>query len=159
MTNHSLLGLCLLGTLVLGTLHGCSTPTDDKWASDRLKVSPAAGTVTFQGEAVEGATVTFVSADGQPGAVAITDSKGKFQLTTYEQGDGVVPGDYLIRVEKKVMTETVIEPNEKNKLVRPLQKVEVKSLLPAKYADAKKSGISVSIPESGNKNIELSLAE
>ena len=59
------------------------------------------GTVTYQGSPVEGATVGFSPAAGEVrSAVGVTDSQGKYQLTTFEQDDGAMEGTYRVRVFK-----------------------------------------------------------
>lgn len=61
---------------------------------------PVSGTVTQDGKPVEGATVSFVTTGSGRGAVGVTDSSGKYNLTTFESNDGAVPGTYKVRVAK-----------------------------------------------------------
>ena len=64
-------------------------------------LAPVEGTVTFQGKAVEGATVVFVPATaGKRTAIGTTDVTGRFRLTTKDPGDGALPGPYAIAVSK-----------------------------------------------------------
>lgn len=64
-------------------------------------LAPVEGTVTFQGKAVEGATVVFVpAAAGKRAAIGTTDVTGRFRLTTKDPGDGALPGPYAIAVSK-----------------------------------------------------------
>ena len=64
-------------------------------------LAPVEGTVTFQGKAVEGATVVFVPATaGKRAAIGTTDVTGRFRLTTKDPGDGALPGPYAIAVSK-----------------------------------------------------------
>jgi len=66
------------------------------------------GTITYNGEAVEGATVTFVptAPDGES-ASGLTDSSGNYTLTSaYAEagGRGALPGDYQVTVSKREAT-------------------------------------------------------
>lgn len=85
----AVVGLWLIGTA------GCGPRT-------RLEgLAPVEGTVTFQGKAVEGATVVFVPATaGKRAAIGTTDVTGRFRLTTKDPGDGALPGPYAIAVSK-----------------------------------------------------------
>jgi hypothetical protein len=57
------------------------------------------GTVTLDGQALRGATVTFLPAqESGRSASAPTDGDGKFRLTTFKTGDGALPGEYKIMV-------------------------------------------------------------
>jgi len=61
------------------------------------------GRVTWNGEAVERATVTLVPENfsGEArSAIGVTDANGVFKVQTMEPGDGAFPGDYVIKVTK-----------------------------------------------------------
>jgi len=61
---------------------------------------PLTGTVTLDGEPVEGASVTFMPQfTGQP-ATGTTDVTGKFSLRTHPHGEGVMPGKHKVTVQK-----------------------------------------------------------
>jgi hypothetical protein len=76
------------------TIVGCS-------GDDRPKTYPVSGIVTLNGKPVDGATVTFMRADsGQYNAVSLTDANGKYQLTTFQSGDGATEGSYKVTVTK-----------------------------------------------------------
>src|SRR5262245_51088003 len=76
-------------------LTGCSN-------SSRPATYPVTGTVTLQGKPVAGAAVTFVpTGDEGEAASAITDSEGKYALTTWQAGDGARPGEYRVKVSKQ----------------------------------------------------------
>ena len=83
-------GLALLG------ITGCGNP------NGTVKVS---GKVTVDGQTPPGAgTVTFTvvePADGFPNrpAMAKFDVDGEYTATSFEPGDGLVPGSYKIAVE------------------------------------------------------------
>lgn len=72
---------------------GCS-------GSKHPATAAVSGTVTYQGNPVEGATVAFQLAGGGGVSTAITDAAGKYALHTFGEADGAVPGDYKITISK-----------------------------------------------------------
>lgn len=70
--------------------------------SDRPPVFAVTGQVLVDGKAAPGAMVVCYPklnvADG-PRPKGTVDRKGRFQLTTYEPGDGAPAGDYVVTVE------------------------------------------------------------
>lgn len=82
--------------VILGLVAGCGKGA----SSGRKPVYPVTGVVTLSGGPVPGATVTLSPRDGQPVAYGTTDDSGKFKLSTYDTGDGAVPGAYVALVLK-----------------------------------------------------------
>jgi hypothetical protein len=80
----TLLLVCILG------VQGCG---------DSSKLYPVEGTVTVDGNAIEGATVIFTSQDGQISAAGLTSASGKFKLLTNGK-EGVPAGSYKVAVTK-----------------------------------------------------------
>lgn len=81
----------------LALINGCGG-ADDSNRPTRVKTS---GTVTHKGQPVEGATVLFAPAEGQGhAATGLTDSQGRFRLTTFLANDGAVPGNYKVTISK-----------------------------------------------------------
>lgn len=137
---------------------GCSAPR----SADRPATQPVTGTVTLNGNPVDGATVTFqpIDASGKA-AVGLTDSAGKYALTTFGSNDGAVSGSYKITVIK---TETpapsngdaageYVPPEALGPGARP---AAPKNLLPEKYANAQTSGLTATVKEESN-TINLTL--
>ena len=88
----------LLLLLCLIAVAGCSK-------SNRPKTIPVQGKITFNGSAPEYGGALFFAplevAEGyskRPGR-ALFELDGKFQATSFEDGDGLVPGTYRVRVE------------------------------------------------------------
>jgi hypothetical protein len=65
--------------------------------SDRM-VANVAGIVTYDGEPLSGATVTFQPTSGQRPGIGQTDGAGGFELGTYGVNDGAVVGDHAVTV-------------------------------------------------------------
>jgi hypothetical protein len=113
---------------------------------------PVTGTVTFNGNPVEGATVTFMPAgtdDPRVGSQAETDHNGRYQLRTHigagKFKDGVVPGPYLVSVNKldtAAIKSTYAPP---------------KNLLPKKYADGKTSHLTADVAVGKENNFVFAL--
>lgn len=82
-------------------LAGCSSePTNPN-------LVPVTGTVTFNGQPLAGASVTFIGVGATPGegATGITDEAGKYELSHFRAGKGAMPGDYKVMICKRVMSD------------------------------------------------------
>ena len=131
----------------LTALIGCS----GSGVPGRPPTHPATGSVSLDGTPVAGATVTLVPQAGGPPAVAVTDPKGGFRLTTFQAGDGAVAGTYGVAVEKRVAAGAGTGAgDEYQPPTGPLPPPE--NVLPAKYASAETSGLTATI-ESGRPNM------
>ena len=78
------------------------------------------GQILVNGEPVGGASVTFTpDGEGLRSAHAVTDSAGGFELTTFDKGDGAVPGDYLVAISKAQLKSGIevksLTPSAENK--------------------------------------------
>lgn len=118
------------------------------------KTVPAAGVVTLDGKPVEGAQVVIIPAvDGQTGAAGITDAGGHFSLRAFNEKDGAIPGDYKVQVSKTVEV----------KLTGPKgsldggDPVRFDYGVPAKYTAVKSSGLTLTVPDAGIRDIKLML--
>ena len=129
------------------------------------KVVPVKGLVTLDGNAVPGATVLFVPEEGSGGrqAAGLTDAEGYFQLTTYRQEDGALPGAYRVVVAKTQgrAAPTDSDPSSEKRMreryeraVRP----HPKRLLPARYSDPAATPFRVTVPAEDLVTLELSSA-
>jgi hypothetical protein len=133
-------------------LLGCSSR-----GSNLPKTVPAEGVITLDGKPVDGAQVVLVPAvEGATtgtGAYGTTDSSGRFSLRAYAEKEGAIPGEYKVQVSKTV--EVKLE-GAKGSLDGG-DPVRFEYGVPAKYTGAKTSGLTVSIPDTGNKDIKLAL--
>ena len=133
---------------------GCWS-SQDKWEKARPETAEVAGVVLHDGAPVSDAIVTFRPDGGTHSAYDRTDENGRFQLTTFEDGDGAVPGQYRVTVSKVVVD---YEPNPKNPEVLPPLYHAEQSVLPSEYAEADTSGLTATVPEDGTDEIEFSLS-
>jgi hypothetical protein len=135
-------------------LSGCSGSN-----GERLETAKVTGTVTYRSSPVVGATVIFTNSTSGPAGTALTNSEGKYSLTTYETADGAIPGDYIITVSKTIapvaektgdgsMESAVASAKKKKKAGNATGST---SVLPQKYADPGKSGLTFKV-EAGKEN-------
>ena len=102
--HKKLVALLCFGLMI--TIAGCG--------ASNPPTTPATGQVKYDGEALEGATVTLTpeagSADTRT-ASGITDADGNFTLTTVfadgQNADGILPGSYSVRITKLEAVETL----------------------------------------------------
>ncbi|TWT59647.1 hypothetical protein Pan54_03550 [Rubinisphaera italica] len=64
------------------------------------EMKSVSGTITFEGQPVENASVVFDAPSGAR-AFGLTDSMGQFQLETHRYGKGAPAGEYLVKVLSK----------------------------------------------------------
>lgn len=131
--------------------------------SDKYKVFKVTGTVTLDGEAVEGAAVTFMpqSAEGVA-AAGTTDASGEYSLQTAGVSKrGAVPGDYTVTVIKQVHTEVnpsgKAPPKGEMPVMSPSVTTESTNVLPMKYSIPTQSGLTATVSDSGSNSFDLEL--
>ena len=123
---------------------------------------PGSGTVTLNGEIVQGAMIMFSPINPTPtqrSASARSDANGDFRLMTLEPGDGIFPGEYKVIV-KKIQTvggEIPVVSEEDRRNPELTERRETVHLLPQKYGLPSTTDLVVTIPPKGNKSIQLNL--
>ncbi len=140
-----------IGVLVL-TIFGASIVSGcGGGAPDRPAVHKAGGIIKLNGTPVADATVQFVPAKGRP-ATGKTDAKGEFSLTTYNTNDGAIEGSHTVTVSAPLPANIVSNtPGE-------LQAIEkANAAVPAKYNDAKSSGLTNTVEKGGKNFFEIDL--
>ena len=145
--------LSLTSLLLAASVVGCGGKKSE--GSGR----PVTGKVTYNGQPVAGATVTFVGVANS--AFGMTDAEGNFKLRT-ASGENVPLGDYQVTVTK---TDTPppaaaanpgeYRPPDPNAPPPP----EPKDLLPAKYKQGTSSQLTATVTESGQNHFELTLTD
>jgi hypothetical protein len=152
----------LLGlTVLLAAAAGCD---------GRRAPVPVSGTVTLDGNPVEGATVTFHlvgdDKDGRP-AIGQTDKTGTFRLTTGTE-DGARPGEYKVVIVKNVlpgpkrkMPDFPDTPEGRNQREHFLWKqfgddqLPYRNVLPDRYADLRATPLTCKVPGDGPVHFPL----
>jgi len=146
-------------TVVLAV--GCSRYVEDKWSRARPATHRAGGVVEYQGKPVPRATITFVARDESRGkefaAVGFTDDRGRYELKTFRPGDGAIAGSHRVTIEKRSLGggQPVADKPPANREEYDAQRAaqarppKIVSELPAKYGDAKTSGLTADVTEKG----------
>ncbi len=153
MSFNHVINLFVVGCLVFAA--GCGGK--DKFLEARPETVAAAGTITYKGEPVEGATILFTPVGHQQGAAGVSDHKGRFWMSTFPPATGVVAGKYdvtISAVEAVVMPELPEGVHAEDVVAPP-----PKSRIPVKYSDIRKSGLMVEIPAEGNEDLTFNLVD
>ncbi len=124
-------------------------------ASDRAQCAAVSGTVTYKGQLVEGATVSFWTPTASRAATGQTDAKGSFRLTTFAADDGAVLGTHAVTVTKAAPAAAM---NASDMATGKADATPVKDPLPAKYADAKTTTLKFEV-KSGKNTAPLELTD
>ena len=141
---------CIVVSCAALMFTGCDKPEDDGLPS-RVRASAK---VTYRGEPVSGAHVTFApdSDTGKP-AFGSTDDRGVAKLTTFELKDGAVAGEYTVTVSKMHPEDdgpAPANPGMPSGVGRQTSS-KVVDLLPRKYKSRETSGLAAEVV-SGEKN-------
>jgi len=115
------------------------------------------GTVTLDGEPLQGATVTFMRSDGKGRpAAGLTSEAGTFELTSFQINDGLPPGEYRVTITKvidgkdfKTSSSSIEEKHRvayaKAKSFSP-EFPALKKVLPPVYENPQKTPFSCTVP-------------
>lgn len=152
--------VCCASLLTTAFLLGCTGAEGD---SSRPATFPVSGVITLGGSPVEGAQVAFNPEDptGQ-GAFGRTDAEGRYQLTTFEAGDGAVPGKYIVMVTKYDVPPPEAEASEEEYVppeaggARPKAP---KNELPTKYSQMHTSDLRAVVSAEGEKTFDFALTK
>jgi Domain of unknown function (DUF6795) len=148
-------------TVLLSAAAGCD---------GRRTPVPVSGTVTLDGQPVEGATVTFhLVSDDKDGRLATgqTDRTGTFRLRTGDE-DGVRPGDYKVVIVKSVLAGPKVKmpdfpdtPEGRNQREHFLWKqfaddqLPYRNVLPDRYGDLKATPLTCKVPHNSPVHFPL----
>lgn len=133
-------------------------------------LNAASGIVTLDGQPLADASITLAPASGTGrSAGAISDKDGKFVFRTLQANDGVAPGDYLVAVSKR-HTENAYTPEELAEINKDENRgkehddlfpgrPEPEDILdtPQHYMSPQTSGLTLTIPEGGAKDLKIEL--
>lgn len=143
---------CLLTCMLFSTsFQGCGQVD----RGSLPEVYPVSGIVTMDGKAVANATLSFQLIEGSRSAIAQTDERGRYQLTTFHSDDGAIPGEYQITV-MQFSTQPVDYPVRQSEDDRNYVDYVPVNMLPEKFSDARRSGLTAVVkPEKNVIDIEL----
>jgi hypothetical protein len=115
---------------------------------------PVKVTVANNGTPIEGAVVSFVNTRAKdPSGSGLSAADGTVRITTFEQGDGLVPGDYKVTVRKQEVKNTVdpARPNDK-----PIRQ-EIIWHVPQKYASIGSSPFTAVVEKGGPNTFQFNV--
>lgn len=148
----------LLGVICL--IAGCGGG-----AADRPKTVPVSGTVVYNGQPLEGATVSFWCEGAPRAATGLTDKDGKFKLSMFAFNDGAIPGVNKITVSKAEASGQAAGPSPEEMLRNPSALAQAsqqrmqdkggaaaKPLVPAKYGSQTSTPLKETVNENGSGN-------
>jgi hypothetical protein len=118
---------------------------------------PVSGTVLHKGQPVAQATVIFEPVGNTPAAAGETDAAGRFQLTTFDTGDGAVPGEYKVAIRKVQLNRGDRSEQASDDQVGPPP--DEKWLLPAKYGYTNTSGLAATVQADAKNEFKFELAD
>jgi len=138
---------------------------------------PVTGTVTLDGSPVGGATVSFTPKSGDlRAATGMTDSGGRFELTTVAGGDGAMPGSYTVTIAKTAAQAAAPaeDPRAMGGELTPEQReaasqaaadamsgggaaAAAESAIPEKYASADTSGFTADVSPGGENDFTFDM--
>jgi hypothetical protein len=130
---------------------------------DSQALVSATGTVYYKDQPVSGATVTF-RIDGAPLAMGITNSEGKFVMTTGGR-PGAPIGNAKVGIAKTSVPEedlTQMKPEDMQKMqiAHGDTPSEIKSEIPEKFASPDRSELVATLDADGSRNVfEFRLAD
>ena len=122
--------------------------------SGGLATVKVSGIVTFDGEPLAGASVTFdpkTPGQGHEG-FATTDANGRYQLSTAlgAADAGTTPGDYLVAI-RKTEEDPNAPPPARGFLPRTI------SVIPERYAQTGTSGLTATVENKRSNEINFAL--
>lgn len=135
------------------------------------KLYPVSGTVTYDGQPLEGASVLFIPQGGRP-SMGMTDGSGKFTIATNGK-PGAPQGTYNVTVSKQAGATAAaaaempadseeVGEEEMKKMQDQMRKMteggmmnrsSPKSAIPEKYALPEGSGLNATVTDDASKNV------
>ena len=122
-------------------------------------IAPVSGVVKVDGKPLETGTIMFHPTSGRP-AVANIDKQGRYELQTYEPGDGALLGNYKVTVEafftkNAPPTPTSLEDEASMPVQRGPRPVTI-SLVPEDYGDETATPLKATVEDKDNEiNFEI----
>ena len=117
------------------------------------ELAPVSGVVTLDGRPLAAARVRFEprasgdSMDAGPGSMGVTDSEGRYKLTTMKGNDGAVVGTHIVRIGTR---RTRLDPDNLDRL-----QVLADETVPMKYNT--NTQLTVDVPSGGTSEANFDL--
>lgn len=147
MSHRGSFAILLLASL---TAAGCNR-------SDRAELAPVTGTVTYDGTPLPSGKIIFETAGARPAIGAIEDGQ-IVEVTTYELNDGAPVGSHKISIQSVAVAGaggSGATPTDFN--TDPAAYMATSSLIPAKYGNPAKSGLTAEVEPGMMNRFEFEL--
>ncbi|QDT96872.1 hypothetical protein [Gimesia aquarii] len=138
------LAFCLI-ICSLFVLTGCG-------GDGRPTLVPVDGSVTLDGQPLDGATIAFIPNEGNPiqrGSNANSTSGGKFTVGTYAKDDGIPVGSYKVTVIKKELVSKLTDDFNSEDPAASSKPIKYKWITPQSYSVPEESGLTIEITSEG----------
>lgn len=130
--------------------------------SDRPELVPVTGLVTLDGTPLTTGRIEFFPISGRPAYGAI-GGDGRYELTSYEQGDGAPPGSYVVTVTARqdVVDGPVYASIEDEMRGKPISNQQgagpsrPRWLAPSLYANRSTTTLAANVGDGSEINFEL----
>lgn len=122
--------------------------------SGRPQTASVQGTVTLDGAPLGGVSVQFIpQEDKGRSATGTTDAAGNYTLSTFQTGDGAIPGLYKVIVVRPISDEQALSEKGLPDASPPAPSGPE---IPSKYSDPKQTELTTTV-SSGSNTIPLEL--
>lgn len=102
------------------------------------------GTVTLDGNPVAGASVMFMPQSAGRPATGLTGEEGRFELTTFRERDGAIPGQHRVTVTLSKTTGFLTDKDGLSAGVAP-EGARQEWIVPQRYSNPDTSGLTVDV--------------
>lgn len=154
MRSVELLSRSVLVFLALLVSLGCS--------SDRVRVYPVRGMVTFEGKPMAwGGSIAFVPLGNQKGKAAGGEimPDGSYQLSTYGDGDGSMVGDFRVVITQVTHKEPENTGDDAKAPSTAAPVLGQADHIPLVYADSQKSPLTAKVEAKSLNEINFDLKQ
>ena len=141
LRHRAIAALCVT---LLAAAAGCGK----KAGPERVAVYPVEGSITFKGQPMPGAVISFhpkAPQENVPPPRAEINKDGVLKVSTYDGGDGAPEGEYVVTVLWYKLVK-----NGKDVVAGP-------NVIPQKYTSAERSDLTTVIKGPGPNKIEFQL--
>lgn len=151
MRRHAA-SMCGIAIFCLLTSLGCGGSSS--------KPVPVSGILLEEGKPLAAARVTFnpVESTGRM-AFGLTDSEGRFKLTTFRHNDGALPGRYKITVsvQGEIKEADVKVAHDRKEMYREMERLRNLKVhkIHENYTNLAKTPLQAEVPVEGELRIEL----
>lgn len=128
--------------------------------SDRVRVYPAYGKVTFEGKPMAwGGSITLVPLGSQPGKAAGAEimSDGSYRLSTHGDGDGSMAGEFRVVISQVTHKEPENTGDDGKAQPTPAPVLPAAQQIPAIYSDSQKSPLTMKVEAKSSNEINFDL--